>query len=207
MEAGFSRMNALTVIQASQVPFPALLSNRQGLSEYVLRHVANAKLKGVVLGRDHRHHSDTFMRLTAAAFLARGFKVYYFKNFLNHTPLVPYGVKKMAAACGVMITASHVPLNTSVLTFRILRMTMAIKCSFLSNITEFRYWDNACQIIPPHDTGIQDSIMANLIPQSWDTSGIDTDPRAFDVTDHLLPAYVNDVVDLAFRGYVGLKSA
>lgn len=62
-----------------------------------------------MLGRDHRYHSDTFMRLTGAAFLARGFKVYWFKDFLNHTPLVPYGVKKLGAACGVMITASHVP--------------------------------------------------------------------------------------------------
>lgn len=101
-------MNALTVIQASQVSSPRVLSDRQGLSEYVLRHVADAKVKGVVLGRDHRHHSDTFMRLTAAAFLARDYKVYYFKDFLNHTPLVPYGVKKLGAACGVMITASHV---------------------------------------------------------------------------------------------------
>ena len=77
--------------------------------EYVLRNVKDAKSKGVVVGRDHRHHSDTFMRLTAAAFLARGFKVYWFKELLNHTPLVPYGVDKLGAACGVMITASHVP--------------------------------------------------------------------------------------------------
>ena len=75
---------------------------------YVLQTVCNAKSKGIMLGRDHRHHSDTFMRLTAAAFLALGFKVYWFKEFLNHTPLVPYGVKKLGAACGVMITASHV---------------------------------------------------------------------------------------------------
>ena len=76
----------------------------------------NAKSKGVVLGRDHRHHSDTFMRLTAAAFLARGFRVYWFKELLNHTPLVPYGVTKLGAACGVMITASHVASTVTVLT-------------------------------------------------------------------------------------------
>ena len=48
------------------------------------------------------------MRLSAAAFIERGFKVYCFKDHLNHTPLVPYGIKKLGAACGVMITASHV---------------------------------------------------------------------------------------------------
>jgi len=88
------------------------ISDTQGLAEYVLRNVTSAKSKGVVLGRDHRHHSDEFMRLVAAAFLERGFKVYWFRSFLNHTPLVPYGVKKLDAACGVMITASHVTIPT-----------------------------------------------------------------------------------------------
>jgi phosphoglucomutase len=80
----------------------------QGLAEYVIQQVPQAKSKGVVLGRDHRHLSESFMRLAAAAFLERGFKVYWFRGFLNHTPLVPYGVKELGAACGVMITASHV---------------------------------------------------------------------------------------------------
>jgi len=74
----------------------------------VLQQIPDAKSKGVVLGRDHRFNSDTFMRLAAAAFLERGFKVYAFRSTLNHTPLVPYAVKKLGASCGVMITASHV---------------------------------------------------------------------------------------------------
>jgi phosphoglucomutase len=76
MEAGFSRMNDLTVLQASQ-----------GLAMYIESHVEDAKTRGVVVGHDHRHHSEDFARLTAAAFLQRGIKVWYYKE-LVHTPLV-----------------------------------------------------------------------------------------------------------------------
>ena len=69
------------------------------------------------------------MRLTAAAFLALGFKVYWFKELLNHTPLVPFGIDKLGAACGVMITASHVTsLPTRIDLPRIQQWTMDIKC-------------------------------------------------------------------------------
>ncbi len=76
MEAGFSRMNDLTVLQASQ-----------GLAIYIENTVTDAKKRGIVIGHDHRHHSDDFARLTAFAFLERGFKVWYYKE-LVHTPLV-----------------------------------------------------------------------------------------------------------------------
>jgi hypothetical protein len=52
--------------------------------------------------------------------------------------------------------------------------------------------------------------MANLAPYSWDTDAIETDPLAIDVTDRLFPAYVKDVVQLAFGRSLlpqsGLKS-
>lgn len=76
MEAGFSRMNDLTVLQASQ-----------GLAIYIEKNVKNAKERGIVVGHDHRHHSLDFARLTASAFIQRGFKVWYYKD-LVHTPLV-----------------------------------------------------------------------------------------------------------------------
>jgi phosphoglucomutase len=60
MEAGFSRMNDLTVIQASQ-----------GLAEYIL---STSTDKAIVLGNDHRHNSQRFARLTAAAMISRGIK-------------------------------------------------------------------------------------------------------------------------------------
>ena len=42
--------------------------------------------------------------------------------------------------------------------------------------------------------------MANLIPISWDTRAIETNPLAIDVTERLFPEYIKDVVQLG--GYV-----
>ena len=95
MQAGFSRMNDLTVIQASQ-----------GLAEHIVASVpTNAS---IVIGYDHRHNSSRFARLAAAAMIQRGIRVYFYTS-LVHTPLVPFGVKLLGASAGVMITASHNP--------------------------------------------------------------------------------------------------
>ncbi|KAG9056419.1 Phosphoglucomutase-3 [Serendipita sp. 407] len=97
MEAGFSRMNDLIIIQTSQ-----------GLCEYINTQVQNAKSRGVVVGHDHRYNSERWAGLTAAVFLQKGFKVYLHRG-LVHTPLVPFTVRQKRAAAGVMITASHNP--------------------------------------------------------------------------------------------------
>lgn len=97
MQAGFSYMNDLTVLQASQ-----------GLAKYVLNTVENAQSRGIVIGYDHRYNSKKFAQLTALAFSQQNFKVYLYSR-LVHTPLVPFGVDELNASCGVMITASHNP--------------------------------------------------------------------------------------------------
>ena len=82
---------------------------QQGLGAYVIEQFGrNAAVeRGVVIGYDHRHNSARFARLTAAAFLTQGIKVYFYDE-LTHTPLVPFGIKHFGALAGVMITASHV---------------------------------------------------------------------------------------------------
>ncbi|CAG8479648.1 5800_t:CDS:10 [Acaulospora colombiana] len=89
MQAGFSRMNDLTVIQASQ-----------GFCMYLANTIPESRDRGVVIGYDHRHNSENFARLSAAVFLSKDFKVYFYRGVV-HTPLVPYGVKKLEAACGI----------------------------------------------------------------------------------------------------------
>jgi phosphoglucomutase len=96
MEAGFSRMNSLTVIQASQ-----------GLAEYLLNTDTHVKDRGVVIGRDARFNSDKFANLVAAVFVAKHIPVKWLGQV--HTPLVPYTVDRLNAAAGIMITASHNP--------------------------------------------------------------------------------------------------
>ncbi|KAF1809042.1 phosphoglucomutase-2 [Eremomyces bilateralis CBS 781.70] len=97
MEAGFNRMNCVTVIQASQ-----------GLAAYLLENVPNTKKRGVVIGRDARRNSETFAQLATAAFVAQGIRVWIYPGPI-HTPLVPFGVSEFNAAAGIMITASHNP--------------------------------------------------------------------------------------------------
>ncbi|CBY02271.1 hypothetical protein IAQ61_006856 [Plenodomus lingam] len=140
MQAGFACMNSLTVIQASQ-----------GLAAYLLKTEHDVKARGVVVGRDARHNSEKFAKLTAAAFVAKGIKVWWYET-PQHTPLVPFGVRELGAVAGVMITASHNPAKDN--GYKV-------------------YWSNGCQIIPPHDIGIAEAISENLKPVTWDTSVID----------------------------------
>lgn len=153
MGPGFALMNILTVTQASQ-----------GLAKYVSEHVNNALERGIVIGYDHRHNSHAFADETARAFASLGFKIHYLGQV--HTPLVPYGISKLNASCGVMITASHNPAKDN--GYKV-------------------YWENACQLIPPHDSGIASTIESNLAPWNGELPKLE-------VVD-LLPSYLTEVID------------
>ncbi|KAJ2025751.1 hypothetical protein GGI06_000450 [Coemansia sp. S85] len=158
MEAGYSRLNRLTVITASQ-----------GLAAYVAKAVEGAQQRGVVVGHDHRHNSAAFARLTARAFLRLGFHVYFYPG-LGLTPEVPFAVKRLGAACGVMITASHNPKDDN--GYKV-------------------YWENGAQICPPVDEAIARSIGENqpMEQESWDEDGVEADPNVEDVTQRMMDAY------------------
>lgn len=98
MEAGFSRMNDVTVLQASQ-----------GLAEYILKANQHSSTKSIVIGHDHRHNSKRFAELTIACFLLKGFKVYYIGPNDCATPMVPFAIDYFNSLGGIMITASHNP--------------------------------------------------------------------------------------------------
>ena len=66
-----------------------------------------------------------------------------------HTPLVPFAIDYYGASGGVMITASHNPANDN--GYKV-------------------YYLNGCQIIPPVDKEIADSIEENLTP--WRVFGM-----------------------------------
>lgn len=166
MAAGWACMNDMIVIQASQ-----------GLCAYVLQNVRDAASRGVVVGHDHRHNSERFAQLTAAAFLSNGVKVYLHRG-LVHTPIVPFSVKRLNAACGVMITASHNPKQDN--GYKV-------------------YWENAVQIIEPHDKGISASIKANLEPQIWQTDSIHNSPLCIDKTEEMKEAYFSALSTLCLQ--------
>lgn len=140
MEAGYSRINSVTIIQASQ-----------GLAAYIITATPQARKLGVVIGYDARHNSKKFAKLSAAAFVAKDIKVWWFEVAVA-TPLVPFAVNELQCAAGIMITASHNPAQDN--GYKV-------------------YWRNGCQIIPPHDANIADSITNNTEIVSWDKHVID----------------------------------
>jgi hypothetical protein len=118
MEAGWSRMNDLTVIQASQVRSAFKSAHNiintlylKGLCAYVLANVRDAETRGIVVGHDHRYNSERWAKLTAAVFASKNVKVYLHRGYV-HTPLVPFSLKTLKAACGVMITGKSKPTLT-----------------------------------------------------------------------------------------------
>ncbi|XP_026194269.1 phosphoglucomutase-2 [Cyclospora cayetanensis] len=99
MGAGYSRLNDLTIQQASQ-GFCVYLLNRHGQME--------CRDRGIVVARDNRHNSEQFANLAAATFLSRGFRVYLFGQPV-HTPLVSFALLHLKCVAGIMVTASHNP--------------------------------------------------------------------------------------------------
>ncbi|EGO21670.1 hypothetical protein SERLADRAFT_440916 [Serpula lacrymans var. lacrymans S7.9] len=170
MEAGWSRINDLIVIQASQ-----------GLCAYVLEHVDNVINRGVVVGHDHRHNSERWAQLTAAVFIANNIKVYLHRG-LVHTPLVPFTVKRTHAACGIMITAE--------------REAMIASHNPKQDNGYKVYWENAVQIIGPHDKGISDSIKVNLEPLAWTTDQIHASALCLDRTQEMEDEYFSSLTSL-----------
>jgi phosphomannomutase len=65
-------------------------------------------VQGVVVGRDARRGSEAFNHEVVSVLLGAGVKVYEMPRPLP-TPLVAYCVKKLGAAAGIMVTASHNP--------------------------------------------------------------------------------------------------
>jgi phosphomannomutase len=63
---------------------------------------------GVVVGRDGRVGSESFNNEVVAVLLGAGVKVFEMPGPLP-TPLVAYCVKRLGAAAGIMVTASHNP--------------------------------------------------------------------------------------------------
>lgn len=94
MGPGFNRMNRVTVQLTSQ-----------GVAQYLSQRGA----KIVVVGHDHRHHSDEFAAVVAACLRKKGMLVLGFGDKVIPTPLVSFAVRRQKADFGIMITASHNP--------------------------------------------------------------------------------------------------
>lgn len=92
--AGTNRMNVYTVTKATL-----------GLADYLN---ARRSGSGVVIGYDSRNQSREFAETAAAVFSAMGIRVHLYPQ-LTPVPTVSFGVRRLGADAGVMITASHNP--------------------------------------------------------------------------------------------------
>ncbi|XP_049921543.1 glucose 1,6-bisphosphate synthase [Epinephelus moara] len=175
MGAGFNRINDLTVIQSTQ-----------GLYSYLCRYFADFSSRGVVVGFDTRGQEDSgcsshrLAKLTATVMLSRDVPVHLFSTFVP-TPYVPYAVKKLDAAAGVMITASHNPKEDN--GYKV-------------------YWCNGAQISSPHDKQILQNIEEQLEPWSascWDEELVESSSLRTDPLTQINSCYMEELSSLCFH--------
>ena len=123
--AGPAMMNRLVIRETSA-----------GLGAYLLREVAGAAQRGIIVAYDARPDSRAFAGDAACVFAALGFTV-YLTDTVTPTPVAAFGVVQLNAAAAVVVTASHNPPQYN--GYKV-------------------YWGNGAQIIPPHDAGIATAI-------------------------------------------------
>ena len=101
--AGSNRMNRVLVAQAAA-----------GLAAYVLERAgqqgSDAAAPTVVVGYDGRRNSHVFAQDSAEIFAGAGLRAILLPRLLP-TPVLAFAVRRLGAAAGVMVTASHNPPN------------------------------------------------------------------------------------------------
>jgi len=97
MGAGTNRMNIYTVAKVTR-----------GFGQYLLKKNMQNWEKGVVIAYDSRHQSREFAETAAGVLGKMGVVAYLFEE-LRPTPELSFAVRKLKAAGGIVITASHNP--------------------------------------------------------------------------------------------------
>ncbi|CAI2348862.1 unnamed protein product [Caenorhabditis sp. 36 PRJEB53466] len=96
MQAGFGRLNDLTIIQITH-----------GFARHMLN-VYGKPATGVAIGFDGRYNSRRFAELAANVFIRNEIPVFLFSE-VSPTPVVSWATIKLGCDAGLIITASHNP--------------------------------------------------------------------------------------------------
>ncbi|MCS7305517.1 MAG: phospho-sugar mutase [Thermoguttaceae bacterium] len=127
---GTNAINARTMGESAQ-------GVAEYVADYVRQHEPGQPLR-CAIAYDSRHRSPEFARLCGEVMAANGFQVYFLEGFRS-TPELSFAVRYKKCSCGLMITASHNPPEDN-----------AIKV----------YWSSGGQLLPPHDEGVIQRVMA-----------------------------------------------
>ncbi len=132
MGVGTNRMNKYTVGMATQ-----------GLADYIRRSFPEMEHPSVAIAHDCRNQSDFFTDITAEVLSANGIKVFVF-DALRPTPLLSFAVRKLECQAGIVITASHNPVEYN--GYKV-------------------YWDDGGQLVPPHDKNVIEEVKKTSVDQ------------------------------------------
>jgi len=132
MGVGTNRMNKYTVGMATQ-----------GLAGYLLRSFPGPKRLKVAIAHDCRNNSGYFTDIAAEVLSANGIQVYVF-DALRPTPLLSFAVRELNCQAGIVITASHNPVEYN--GYKV-------------------YWDDGGQLVPPHDNNVIDRVQKTSAEQ------------------------------------------
>lgn len=108
----------------------------QGFANYLKKNFKDREQISTVVCYDCRNNSDLYARTVANIFSANGIKVYLFDE-MRPTPECSFAIRHFGAQGGVNLTASHNP-----------REYNGYKA----------YWEDAAQVLAPHDKGIIDEV-------------------------------------------------
>src|SRR5579862_4496409 len=100
---------------ADDFTFDNVRSVAGAIASYILKHEDPAH--GVIIGYDTRFLSGRVARTIAEIIAGAGIPVLLANDYVP-TPAVSYNVKKLGAAGGVMVTASHNPWNWNGVKFK-----------------------------------------------------------------------------------------
>ncbi|WP_437573362.1 phospho-sugar mutase [Sorangium sp. So ce887] len=140
LEFGTAGIRGVLGAGESRMNRAVILRTTAGLARHLLATLGDkARSAGVVVGYDARRMSREFAEDTACALAAAGIPS-HLSPVPCPTPIAAFAVGHLGAAAGVMVTASHNPPEYN--GYKV-------------------YWDNAAQIIPPHDTGVATAIDAS----------------------------------------------
>jgi phosphoglucomutase/phosphomannomutase len=155
----------------------------QGLADYVKATLGESAELACALAYDTRHRSEHFARLCAEIMVAAGFKVYFLQG-PRSTPELSFCVRLKRCSCGIMVTASHNPPSDN-----------AVKA----------YWSTGGQLLPPHDKGVIERVMAVEQIERTPFEAALADGKIVICQEEVDRAYVDAVVSLSTPGPRDLK--